>query len=51
MGSNTFLNYSLNIIDTTYKLLGVKITNFLINKSVAPIFISGETIESLKLDI
>lgn len=51
MGSNTFLNYSLKIIDTTYKLLGIKMTNFLINKTVAPLFISGETIKSLKEDI
>lgn len=34
-----------------YKILGQRITNFLINKTVGGIFTSGETIESLMKDI
>jgi hypothetical protein len=43
IGSNTFVDYSMSIINVAYKLFGIKITNFLVNKTVAPLFISGET--------
>lgn len=51
MGSNLFINYSLGLINICYKILGVKLTNFAVNNSVASIFTSGETIRSLVRDI
>lgn len=44
MGSNLFLNHSLGLMNMCYKLLGIRVTNFAINKSVASLFTSGESI-------
>lgn len=51
MGSNMFIDYSLPLINVCYKILGIKLTNFAINNSVASLFTSGETIKSLIRDI
>ena len=51
MSSNLFINYSLSGMNLLYKTIGIKTTNFLINKSVGSIFTSGETINSLCNDI
>lgn len=44
MSSNLFINYSLGLMNLCYKILGVRITNFAINKSVGSLFTSGESI-------
>ena len=51
MSSNFFINYSLSLMNLCYKLIGVKATNFMINKSVGSLFTSGETIQTLVQDI
>jgi len=51
MGSDLFINHSLSMMNLSYKLLGIRLTNFAINKSVGSLFTSGETIESLVEDI
>lgn len=51
MGSDLFINHSLSMMNLSYKLLGIKMTNFAINKSVGSLFTAGETIESLVDDI
>ena len=51
MGSNLFINYSLGMMKTSYKIFGIKLTNFVINNSVASIFTSGETISSMTSDV
>ena len=51
MSSNLFINYSLPLMNLSYKIMGVKATNFLINKSVGSLFTSGETIQTLVKDI
>ena len=51
MNSNSFINYSLAGINLSYNILGVKLTNYIINKSVGNLFTSGETIETLTEDI
>ena len=33
MGSDFFINFSLTILNTCYRLLGVRLTNFFINKT------------------
>jgi len=51
MGSDLFINHSLSMMNLSYKLLGIRLTNFAINKSVGSLFTAGETIESLVEDI
>lgn len=51
MGSDLFINFSLTILNTCYKVLGVRPTNFCINKSVGSLFTSGESIQTLVEDI
>lgn len=51
MGSNLFLNHSLTLVGLAYKVMGVRLTNFLINRSVGSIFTSGETVDSLVRDV
>jgi hypothetical protein len=51
MGSSLFINHSLGFLNLAYKVLGLKATNFIINNSVASIFTSGETVESLVKDV
>mmetsp|Transcript_7859 Transcript_7859/g.13176 ORF Transcript_7859/g.13176 Transcript_7859/m.13176 type:complete len:464 (-) Transcript_7859:149-1540(-) len=50
MGSNLFLNYSLGAVSVAYRLMGIRLTNFLINHSVGSIFTSGESVQSLVRD-
>ena len=50
MGSDLFINHSLTLVELAYKILGVKLTNFAVNKSVASLFTSGETLQSLMQD-
>lgn len=35
---------------TSYRILGVKLTNYLINNTVGDLFTSGETIDTMKAD-
>ena len=44
MGSNLFINYSLGLMNLSYKVLGIRLTNFAINKSVGSLFTSGENL-------
>ena len=50
VGSDLFINYSLGMMKMGYKIFGIKLTNFVINNSVASIFTSGETIASMTND-
>ena len=51
MGSSLFINYSLSIINAFYKIFGLKITNFLIDRTAGSLFISGQSLQQLKEDI
>lgn len=51
MGSDLFINHSLSLMNLSYKVLGVRLTNFAINNSVGSLFTAGETIETLVDDI
>jgi hypothetical protein len=51
MSSNLFINSSLSILNVVYKILGIRLTNFAINKSVGQLFTSGESIQTLIQDI
>ena len=51
MSSNLFINYSLPVMKTLYKIIGTQVANVLINKTAGQIFTSGETIDSLLEDI
>jgi virulence-associated protein VapD len=51
MGSNLFLNHALTGLRLAYRAMGLKVTNFLINRSVGSIFTSGETVSSLVEDV
>jgi hypothetical protein len=51
MGSDLFINHSLSMMNLSYKLLGIRLTNFAINNSVGTLFTAGETIETLVEDI
>jgi hypothetical protein len=51
MGSNLFINHSLTLMQSAYKVLGVSATNFVINRSVGSLFTSGETLDTLVQDI
>jgi len=51
MGSNLFINHSLGLMNIAYKICGIRLTNFAINKTVGSLFTSGETIQTLVQDI
>jgi len=51
MGSDLFINNALSMMNTSYRLLGVGATNFVLNNTVVPLFCAGETIDQLKADI
>lgn len=51
MGSNLFINHSLQLMNLAYMTLGIRATNFAINKSVGSLFTSGESIQTLVEDI
>ena len=51
MSSNIFINYSLMGMTLSYKLLGVKLTNWTIEKTAGSIFTGGVSISDVKNDI
>lgn len=51
MSSDLFINFSLTMLNTAYKLMGVRLTNFCINQSIGSLFTSGESIQTLVEDI
>jgi hypothetical protein len=51
MGSDIFINHSLGMMKMSYKCLGTRFTNYAINNTVASIFTSGESIDSLLKDV
>lgn len=51
MGSDLFINHSLTMMNQSYRFLGTRLTNFVLNNTVVPLFCAGETIEMLKADI
>ena len=51
MGSDLFINHSLRMMNLSYKLFGVRLTNFAINSSVGSLFTAGETVKTLVLDM
>jgi len=51
MGSNLFINHSLKIMNVCYKVFGLRITNFLIDSTVGPLFISGQSLQQLIEDV
>ena len=51
MGSNLFINYSLAGMNFAYKLLGIKLTNTVIEQTAGSIFTGGVTLSDLARDI
>ncbi len=51
MSSNLFINHALTGMTLSYRLLGKKVTNLLINSTAGSVFTSGETLQSLAADI
>ena len=47
MASNLFINYSLLGMRLSYKLLGVKLTNFAIERTCGSIFTGGVSLDDL----
>ena len=51
MSSNFFINNSLKMMNMSYKIIGVKATNFFIDKTYGAVYTSGSNIETLLKDI
>ena len=51
MSSNIFINYSLMGMNLSYKLLGVKMTNWAIESTAGAIFTGGVSISDVRNDI
>jgi len=51
MSSNLFINYSLAGMSLAYRLIGTRLTNFLIERTAASIFTGGVTIDDLLRDM
>lgn len=51
MGSNLFINYSLSGMTYAYRLLGIKLTNTVIEQTAGSIFTGGVTLDDLSRDI
>ena len=51
MGSNLCINYSLMGMNVAYRLLGVKFTNLVIERTAGSIFTGGVTLDDLTRDI
>lgn len=51
MGSDLFLNNSVQMMHLAYKILGIPPTNFGINNTVGSLFTSGETLRTLMDDV
>ena len=47
MSSNLFINHSLNAMNLAYGLIGMKITNKLIESTAGSIFTGGVSIDDL----
>jgi len=47
MSSNLFINHSLNAMNLAYSLIGMKITNKLIESTAGSIFTGGVSIDDL----
>ena len=47
MGSNIFINHSLTGISASYKLLGTRLTNYVIESTAASVFTGGVTVRDL----
>ena len=47
MNSNLFINWSSGLIDTSYRILGLRATNALIDSTAGSIFVGGVTIDEL----
>ena len=50
MGSDLFINHALTMMNLSYRVFGIRPTNFVINQSVGSLFTAGETIETLIQD-
>ena len=51
MGSDLFINHALSGMQISYKLMGVRLTNAIINSSVGSIFTSGDSVSTLRQDL
>ena len=51
MSSNLFINHALTGMNFCYKVFGIRLTNFIINKSAGEVFTSGSTVNTLLKDI
>lgn len=51
MSSNFFINYSLGGMKVAYRLMGKRLTNWIINKTAGDLFTSGPSINTLLQDI
>lgn len=51
MSSDFFINFSLTMLNAAYRMMGTRLTNFFINKSIGSLFTSGESIQTLVQDI
>lgn len=51
MSSNVFINHALTGMNIAYRVMGKRLTNFIINKTAGEVFTSGETLQSLNADI
>jgi hypothetical protein len=51
MSSNLFINYSLTGMSLAYRLIGIKVTNKIIESTAGSIFTGGVTIDDLLVDM
>lgn len=50
MSSNLFINYSLSAMTICYRIIGMRFTNLLIERTASSIFTGGVTVEDLIKD-
>jgi hypothetical protein len=51
MSSNFFINHALRMMHLSYKCLGLGLTNFVIGRTVGPVYTSGPDIPSMMQDV
>ena len=51
LSSNFFINRSLGLMNLSYKLFGIRLTNMIISTTMGDVLTSGQTISSLLIDI
>jgi len=51
MGSNMFINHSLRSMKLFYKIMGVRLTNLVVEKTASSIFTGGVSLEDLIKDV